>query len=228
MKQKDKTEFSESIEGIQLFRDDIEHIISRLTKHDFKIEIQDSDIIYDNLDEILKLKGPNPKKLYIRGTPSVPEEKLKNQPNEIGDILKWTSIDIKGNHVHIFSRGSEKIYTFGFELKDFLKTKVKWHYKVFNPLYIFYLSLICIAVCSFNIDKKTDTIRYSWLIWMTGTVVIINIASLINRFVWPGIILTRKHEYGFWNRNKDKILVGIITGLASLIAGIIIGRLTDK
>jgi hypothetical protein len=105
----------------------------------------------------------------------------------------------------------KEIPSFIYELKDFFKRKVVWHYKILNPvvwLGIFLFPFILL------IENKTSIVFQLF----STVIMIILLISLINRAVNFKIRLSRKHDTGFFKKNLDKILLIII---GSLIGGLI-------
>ena len=212
MKLKSNTHFSELIYGIRIFRDDIEEVLTLLTKKSLKIEIHDSKNIYENIDEVINLRGNKSKKIKIEGKDNSSFESV--------------TIDIEGNRVWICSSGSENMYSFGFELKDFFKSKVPWHYKVFNPWIFGLLIIPAFYISNYYVDEKTNSILYHWVNGVCFIIDIILLLSILIRNNSYGLTLSRKHEYGFLNRNKDKIIVAVITALLGSLLTLLIQWLT--
>jgi ABC-type bacteriocin/lantibiotic exporter with double-glycine peptidase domain len=199
MKQKISKHFYETISGIRIFRDDIDELLQWFQNKSLVTKIHDSSSVYENIEEVINFKGNNPKQLALEGESE----------------SKWESvtISIEKEKVSISSTGSEAMYAFGFELKDYFLNRVPWHYKVFNPWIFFILIPVSTAILQIFIDDKTKNLRYPWLWWIFVTVTLFLIISIVNRYFGFGLTLTRKHEYGFWKRNKDKILLTILGAL---------------
>jgi hypothetical protein len=211
MKQIRSTTFSESVDGIRVFRDDIEDILSLLTIKSFNIEIHDSTAVYEDLDELITLKGNHVLSIEIKGD------------KKIGDWNReWVSIKFGKRDVLIFASGSEFMYAFGYELEGFFKSKIAWYNRIFNPWYFIIPPCLFSTLLIGNYDKYSKTAFYQFSMWLMASFIFLSIISLAIRYFNYGVTLTRRHEYGFWNRNKDKILLMIIATIFGSILTLII------
>lgn len=199
------TDYSKRIEGVKLFREDIEVILSRIENKLPKVEIHDSNNVYVNIDEVISHKGQNPKEISITA---------RNKDLS----LEYFSLDFKKDYVTIHSRGSEKMYSFGLEIGELIKNKEDKYYRILNPNSLLFISFLVTICSTFFIDKKTKNLTQPWLLWVISVLAIITIVSYFYKYLWVGLTLVRRHEYGFWNRNKDKIILSIL----GLILGSII------
>ncbi len=202
MKLIESTTFSETIKGVQLFRDDIEEIMNRCVEKSIELKLSDSKYSYESLDEIPKYRGNFLSQLDIDG------KSTKMQYTYIG-------ISFEKAKARLFLRGSTELYSLGYELKDFLQKRIPWHYKVFNPPIWFCLSWFAGSEFFFlNYQKeKTTTLSYQWLGWVSIALLILCLTSLLNRHFNFKINLSRKHETGFLKRNGEKILLIAISSI---------------
>ena len=191
------TDYSKRIKGVKLFREDIENIISRVEKTLQKVEIHDSKNMYDNLEEVIAHQGQNPKEITISGS----NKDLS---------LEYFSFDVNKDYVTIHSRGSEKLYSFGLEITELIKNNVDKYYTNLNPNNLLFITALASTSLIIFIDKKTKTLSQPWLLWMICILVTLTISSYFYKYLCVGLTLARRHEYGFWNRNKDKIILTIL------------------
>jgi hypothetical protein len=202
MIQKTNTDYSKTIEGTKLYREDIENILSRLNSVLQKVEIHDSKNIYDNIDDVLSHNGQNPTEISISAQNS-------------DYSLEYFTINIKKERITIYSRGSEKMYALGIEIRELIKSNGIWYYKILNPSNLLFFTFLASISLALFYDKKTKTLNPTWLSWIVIALFLLVFFSYVYRYLWSSLTLVRKHEYGFWNRNKDKIIltsIGLILG----------------
>lgn len=209
------TDYSIRIEGVKLFREDIEMIHSRIGKTLEKVEIHDSNNMYDNIDELILHQGQNPREICI----SARNKDLS---------FEYFSLNFKKDYVTVYSRGSEKMYLFGLEIGELIKNKVDKYYRILNPNSLLFISFLVTIWTTFFIDIKTETLSQPWLLWLICILAIITIISYFYRYLWIGLSLVRKYEYGFWNRNKDKIILSILGLILGSIITILFQFITSK
>lgn len=202
--------YSKSISNAKLYLDDIEDIIEKLTQKSLTVKIYDDQNIYDNITEVIELKGKNPKKLSIVGN---------------ADFLESISLKIEKNDIWIYSNGSETLYLYGIELNDFIRTKKNWLLSILNPNILFVSSIISLVFVILLIDFKTKTLPYNWLIWIPTALYSLLIFRTIIKYFWTNLELVRRHQYGFIKRNKDSILLMIIGAILGSILTIITQKL---
>lgn len=140
------TDYIKRIEGVKLYREDIEVLLLRIEKMLSKVEIHDSKNVYDNIDEVISHQGQNPKEISITA---------RNKDLS----LEYFSLDFKKDYVTIHSRGSEKMYSFGLEIGELIKNKEDKYYRIINPNRLLYI-LFLVTMCStLFIDKKNKNLK---------------------------------------------------------------------
>lgn len=209
------TDYIKRIEGVKLFREDIEFLLSRIEKILSKVEIHDSKNVYDNIDEVILHQGQNPKEISITA---------RNKDLS----LEYFSLDFKKDYVTIYSRGSEKMYSFGLEIGELIKNKEDEYYRIINPNRLLYILLLVTMFSTLFIDQKTKTLSQPWLLWVICVLAIITIVSYFYKYLWVGLTLVRRHEYGFWNRNKDKIILSLLGLILGSIITLLFQLITSK
>jgi hypothetical protein len=215
MKQKKKESFSESISGVRIFRDDIDYIISRCQNKSISIVISDENNIFENLDELVNLKGNSPSKFELQG-------KIESVNYSYLRIL------FEPRRVYVLTSGSEQLCSFGYELKDYLIDKIPWHYKVLNPLIWFAVTWIIIQFWVAIQPKDSKIITYQWLFWFGISALIIWLISLANRYLNFRINLSRKHDHGFIKRNSDNLILAIISAIVGAVLALLVSWLTNS
>ncbi len=213
MIQKDKTYFSQTLEGIQIFEDDIDEIMSRLAKHSLNIEIHDENNLYENITEVRKINGIHPKTLKIDA---------RNKT-----LYESASLDFDKKKVRISCHGTENMYALGFELKDYLKDRRPLYIRIFNSWKWFFFVFGSSGILKFALDSK-DSVSRPWILWTWGAFAVILLVSVFTGTITHGLNLTRRHEYGFWKRNRDSIILAIIGTIFGILSTLLIQWLTKK
>jgi hypothetical protein len=203
--------YSKYIINSKLYLEDIEDIIEKLTQKSLTIKLYDDDNIYDNINELIELKGKNPKKLTIEGK---------------AELFEYISIKIDKNDIWINSNGSEILYLCGLELNEFIRTKKNWLLTFLNPNLLLALSTFSLLFLLSLFDKTTKTLPYNWLIWIPVILYSLLIFRTIFKYFWINLELVRRHQYGFIKRNKDSILLMIISAIFGSLLTIITQKLT--
>jgi hypothetical protein len=76
MKKIDKDSVSENLEGIRLFRDDLEEIVQTMNGLSTDIVISDDYNLYDSFDELLQHRGERPLTLRLSCDKSDPYQSI--------------------------------------------------------------------------------------------------------------------------------------------------------
>lgn len=206
MKPIEKNEFSSSVYGVKLYRDDIELIISKIeSKSNFNIS--DEDNIYQNVEELIKYKGYNPKIIKLAST----------------ENFNYIFIRITDNIASITCRG-EAFLRDAYEIeKLFLKRKknpiITYFFNQRNAKFnLLILTIIISIYYSYQLLYLKQKFEYKNNFIGIGFWLIVLLITLLNQNFNEKIELKRKHESSFWNKNKDAILVAI---LSAIFGGII-------
>lgn len=215
MKNKINTDYSKKFIGVKLFREDFENILSLAKKTLQQVEIHDSTNMYENLDEVITHKGQNPKEISITG---------RNRDFS----LEYFSFDVKNDYASIYSRGSEKMYSFGLEIAELIKKKEDKYYTTLKPHNLLYITFLASTSLILFIDKETKTLSQPWLLWFVGVLGLLTLFSYFYQYLWVGLTLVRRHKYGFWNRNKDKIILALFGIIAGSIITLLIQLVSSK
>ncbi len=204
MKQKQETYYSGRVKGLLAFRNDIDGALNILTDNGLNITLQDDKHIYDSIEEIIKNVGNSPLKIKI-------EARNKETYESVG-------LSFDKSELSISCHGSEQMYSLGFRLRNYFAETIPWHYKIFNP-WIFYFTTFTPITYAF--DKTSGEIVRPWILIPLGLSLTLWIFSYFLRKNAYGIRLIRNHEHGFWKRNKDNLIVSIISTLVGAVLGVI-------
>jgi hypothetical protein len=196
---------SESIEGIRLFRDDIEHLIETFRQQSLEVTLSDKDYEYSSLQELIDTKGLRPS--YLR---------FKVARNDIS--LRGAEVWIEKARAWLTCDGEEPFRALWFELRAFLSERIPWHYRALNPwIWGLVASLLISADVQALADKNLGGKVPEWLHALVLGLIAIFLVALVHRRTNFGLILRRRHEGGFWKRNAERLLLlllGAVLGAA--------------
>lgn len=212
MEKLEETSFRCSIPRTKLFINDIEAVIAKLRRFDLEVEITDSDNKYDSLEDIIEHKGKNPKEISLRG-------KSK------GSSFDLLYLRISDRSSLLIINGKPELVSLGYELEKFLKDRqTNWLYSVFNSYYS-KINIILNLVLLFGFwlySRYTETeFNYQLITPIIGFWLLILLYSELNPMTNSNIELVKKHELSIYQRNKDKILIGIILALLTAFIALI-------
>ncbi len=207
MKKKTESYYSDRIKGFVAFRNDIEEVLNILTDNGLSITFQDDKHYYDNIDEIIRNVGNSPKTIIIEA---------RNK-----DTFESVRLNFDKNELLINCIGSEQMYSLGFRLKNYFSKTIPWHYKVFNPWIFYFTTIPLIFTITLAFDKATNELTRPWILVLFAISSLFGLFSCFLRKKAYGIKLVRIHEHGFWKRNKDNLIVTLISTLIGVALGVI-------
>lgn len=195
------------IYGCRFNRDDIESILELFIERKFEIKMTDEEYEYNNLEELIKKRGDKPIKFRIEG------KAVDNFSNSV-------SIKFDKMTTWIFlSYGSDDSSKLIFEkILEICKSRK-------NLLMGPWIYPILPIIAGYDIGCFIDWVKknniYEGLKATGLLLVLLYFCYVIFR---NPIILRKKHEGGFWKRNKDTILVAAITALITAIFTVILTK----
>lgn len=201
MKKIDQTDFMHSISGIRLFRDDVDDIIHSMRQFSPEIELYDKVHAYDSIDDYLTNRGPKVDRLSISVYAPSPR-------------TASVRIEIKKNVVWIFSHGSLEARNLALELKDFFFKKRPFHFNLTSPWIWWSLAYLSVIIDG---QLKDRTATPYWIHSLVIILVLMAVAIYIHRRTYFGVYLRKRHEGGFWKRNRDQILLLLLGALIGII-----------
>ncbi len=211
MKKIESNDVFETVEGIVLFRDDLEDLIGRMRLRSLEPKISDPDTVYDSLDELHQLKGDRPKNVSISARSQEPYASV--------------TVNLEKGKAWVTAHGSAELRSFAFELKDAVSRRVPWYHKPMDPW-------IWALITFFLLSATQGVIRYPVLAYSLITAALISLVILALSFVVSrvnyGVRLTRRHEGGFFTRNRDKILLLLLGSAIGAIGTILLQFLFRK
>lgn len=201
--------------SVNLYRDDLEEIVEKLTETCKQVIIEDNEYKYDSLDDLYKKRGPNPKQLSINSREPYVIFNVRIKP-------RWTSLGTSGEGDNLVPY---------FYIKQLLESKKRGglEFLLTGPQsMLFYLLLIGLIL----IPRSIRSVVPNWAQWTyiaSVLVVSVTLGRLYNFGAFTKMSLKRKHEeLSFWDRNKDDILRQILSNFISFALGMLAAYLLFK
>ena len=212
MKKKIDNNFSDYIEGVKLYRDDFDEIINRCKSKSIILEIMDEDNSYDSIAELITNKGTNLSKLEFKGRID-------------GDkSFHAITISFQRGTTYLSFIGDPELISFGHEIFYFIKKRVVWHYKLFDPWLFGFIAFIPLVWREIFHDVSLKNL----MIIFSGFLLLLFLLSVYNRKFNFNLSLLRRHEVGFLKRNKDTILLSIISSIIGALILFLIQLISHK
>ena len=132
-KKPDSISESRAYEGIRLYREDIELILSVFHEHGYTVQITDKEFQFDSLDELIDKRGIVPTYFKIEGT-----DKESNFSRVSISFYK------ERIHLHNHSYTQNKSIIIFTKIRDICELRMSTIYKILNPvIYKFGFFLVC-------------------------------------------------------------------------------------
>nr|WP_276904092.1 hypothetical protein [Pedobacter kyonggii] len=204
MIQKRQNTFSCIIRGTQIFKEEMDYIISKCQQKSIQFKISDNDYVYEDLEELINNKGTTPKKVELKG-------KLEST------LFSSLDITLETAQVSIVAYGSDDLFSFAHELKDYLLRKVPVYYKLLNPQ-VWGVIVWLFIMCWLYIRPSGETqFRNNWFLYSATAFLFLWAISFVYRRINFKVNLIRKHEHGFFNRNADSLKVALIGAIIGAV-----------
>lgn len=203
MKKKRKP-LSKVIPSLNLYIEDIIEIIEKLEAYCEKVKISDNEFEYDSIEEIIDKKGHYPRVLKIQAfTPNI--------------LLSFDRADFP-TFSSVYIIDDDEIEIIGW-MREYFKRRKNWKTYVFNfdiaIIFSVATTVVNIIYEKFGFPLETVT-KYTWL--MFSYFVYTMIIQLGYSYK---IVLKKKYEEeSFMSRNKDGIILLIISCLVTIITAL--------
>jgi general stress protein CsbA len=194
--------------SVNLYRDDLEEIIEKLTETCKEVIIEDNEYRYDSLDDLFTKRGPNPKQLSINSREPYVIFNVKIKP-------RWTSLGTSGEGDNLVPY---------FYIKQLLESKKRsgLEFLLTGPQSTLFFLLIIGLVF---IPASIRAVIPGWIKWtyiISLMVVSVTLGQLYNFGAFTKLSLKRKHEEpSFWARNKDELLRQLLSNLLAFGLGLL-------
>lgn len=192
-------------EGIRLYRDDIELILSILSENEYAVQISDKEFQFESLDELINKRGIAPTYFEIAGS-----------QKEGGYQSIGISFD-KKIYIHSYSNAQKTSKIVFAGIRDICESRMSKIYKILNPWFYYFPAIILVwPAISLLVWGKENTLGDAWLPVLATVFLAAWIISGLYRYVRRQVILRRRHEGGFWKQNSDRIwllILGAVIGI---------------
>lgn len=205
MKKKSKF-ISKYLNPVKLYMDDIDEIVSKIQHICSELEFSDKDYEYDSLEELIKHSGDKLRELSIIG----------REP--------YISLDITKYNIGLYTAGeSDEAVCLFYFFKDFLRNKSKWYWKFLKPFVwgnmLIPATFIFLAAWFAN-GISSGVARVAFVV--LSIIFLLFILSILKYLEGSTIYLKKRYKViSFLERNRDNIVMAIITGIIFLIGTIV-------
>ncbi len=203
MKKKTSKNYQNQILGIKINKSDLEQIIDDFGLKGFSYKIDDNEYEYENINELIDNRGVRPKSFRVFFTG---EMQSLSYP-EI--VLKFS-----GNSVSITTSNEKAL---AIELSERLKSKQTAFSHALNPVKTYFLLVIIAFMTYYEWESLLSFSGYKWNHWLYIILNLLAITSFYYHSHYLGVTLEKEHELGFFNKNKEKIIIMIIGAFLGLL-----------
>ena len=200
----------EVFDGVVLYRGEIEYVIHTLAEALEDLSISDADYTYETLEELIEHKGYRPPSFAVSASKK-------------GKLLASSvSLSFAGSRTRLQSWFYSQPDTLWYVLRDYLSSRVPWHFRVLDPMNWFLammLTLLLLFVLLVSAKEPAELLRpaLSFVNAFFGFLIAgIGVSFLARRFLY-GVNLRRRHEAGFVKRNQDQIALVAIGSILGMV-----------
>jgi hypothetical protein len=194
------------MDGVRLYRDDVERILGLLAGAGLEVKIKDDSFEYSSLDEVSTGAGRSPRCLRIQA----------KMPNSHRDIS--LNYERKSWHLHTYD---PSLFGVARECEACLRKRQT----IINHLPLFWIGMAGWVITSASATAATAKVALTILpvFVFLGLALLATAGSLwLYLTLYPRIILRFKHEAGFLSRNREQLLLLIgAAGAGAVIAELI-------
>ena len=182
--------------AVRLYRDDLERILAHMDEAELRTTINDDTFEYDSLDELKKARGSYVRNVNIAGL------------NRDQTRYRTVTLSTWHNQWHLSSYGDA--YEVARDIEVILRARQSlvervphlWMIIIGGP----------IGGSSTVLNRISPSVAPIVLTLGVGLMLLGAILAAYSK-LRHGIILTYRHEAGFFSRNRDKIIVAVCTAL---------------
>lgn len=207
MKKINKNYHRSEFTNTMLYRDDIEYIIEMIKLPDVVISYEDHE--YSSLDQLIVYKGTEPSQLLLFA-------RTENNSNAVRVAIDKKRVVVSG-----FGSESEKLNAL--EISKYVEGKVNIWHMLFSFKYIFVIALTSLLTVLLFAEGYIPPNQWPVLSQVVISIlVVLAFLSLLFNYTRGYLTLKKKHEYGFFKRNKDKIIMLLIGTVIGTIFGTLV------
>jgi hypothetical protein len=180
------------------------------------LKISDDSYEFDSIEDIKEIYGDRVKKFTIRA-------------DKFAITLEFGSIGITRDVTLYTSNETDEARILFYELKEFLQQRVSWFARIINPFRGIFICVFFLMVTTILTPfLKSGYIPLHIVLtldYIALTFLVVTIISFIYYQRGTTIFLVNKHNIDFWKLNKDKIVVGIIVAIFTILATLLVQKL---
>ena len=201
------TSIHEIVEGVRLYRDDLERIIGILKESGQHVVIADSSFQYESLDDLQRARGNSPESLRIDGS----------RPDDYASV----SLSRSGRFWHLDS-GGKTVYGIAREIESILRRRQS---KIQHLPLHWFLQVSMVAMGTGAAIRYRFQSTGAGLISVGATFFLVSALLSVHWLLHSGVVLKYPHEAGFIARNRDAIVLLILGALIGGVVQYLVGRL---
>jgi hypothetical protein len=199
---------------VKLFKEDLEYLTNTIIHNFDYVVIYADEYELENFAELNDIKKDKISFYKINAY---------DKGNNFNELKMTVSIHKDRIHIDISDYNELKCKAIENIINDLIDNR-KLIFNIIGSGYIYFTSILILGLLAILVKEplfiKTINIYYITILGIT--LIILAIISYYIRFNLKNIIILQKQRYGFYRRNKDKIIVGIIVAfIASLITVLI-------
>jgi hypothetical protein len=189
------------MDGVRLYRDDVEQIFSLLEGAGLEVKIKDDSFEYTSLDDVSTGAGRSPRRLKIQA--------------KMLDSHLSISLNFEGKRWYLYT-GDPSLFGVARECEACLRERQT----VVDHLPLFWIGMAGWVIISASSTAATAKITFTILpLFMFLGLALLGTAGGLWLYLtlYPRIILRFRHEAGFLSRNRDQLLLLIGTAAAGAV-----------
>lgn len=212
-------DFNVYLPPVRLYLDDVQQLLDQLTG--FKeITLRHRNFEYSSLDELKD---------------HVSRKTISNfSLTAHGKKEHWAYLSIDVSVAQVVIHADKEAYSEAAMISEYLRTKVPWYswYPVNRPWWYALEGALCFALISAAYPVASFIAQGNILTWILIDAVIISLAVYL---LWPQSVrlggstirlYPAASETGFWERNRENILVSIVKYIGAGVVGYFFGRMS--
>ena len=200
---------SEYFPTMLLYLEDIQEILSILSENCSEVKLEDQEYFYGSLDQLIQTRGTHPNILRIRTND--PTLHLSFSKKEF-----ISSIHLYGSS--LFGSDHEPVYLI---IRKFLLNRKHWVNSLFQPFIAIFFLIVLVFWEMISRELNIPSQFYLPYILFSSLYGVFTV--LMRTGFLFSIRLVKKHEeQSFWSRNRDKIILVIISSIIGAIIKTII------
>ena len=216
MKRKESTTASKSFSVPRPHLDEIERVVNILEEGDFSVAFSDQKYEYESLGELIEKRGYTIKRLEIEAQ-GANDSHIKLESVRVVFEKSEASINRFGR--------SDKLDGVWLWLQDLLSNYARWYHSLFNAWLWVVSFFVVVGIGNAMLEVWPRANIAVWILSLLLLSAVMFVGSLFVRLQTDVVVMERRHRSGFWQRNKDNIILLILGSIFGVILTVVVERL---